>query len=214
MNPKFSIVITTYNRSELLVRALNSLISQTENDWEAIVIDDGSTDDTSIRISVFLKRYPNIHYFKQAENSGAAMAKNLGIKMACGDYISFLDSDDEYEINHLAIRLKILNDNPNVDLLHGGVRIIGNEFVPDRQNPDKMIHLSDCKIGGTFFIKRESLKRTGYFDDVALGIDSDWFDKAAKACFEIMKINIPTYIYHREIQDSITHNFMKNIIHG
>jgi glycosyltransferase involved in cell wall biosynthesis len=63
--PFFSVILTSYNRSALLVRALNSLISQTEKDWEAIIIDDGSTDDTAVRVASFLKFGKKINYVKQ-----------------------------------------------------------------------------------------------------------------------------------------------------
>ena len=116
----FSVIITTYNRSAVLGGALESLIAQTESDWEAIIIDDGSTDDTYLRISEYLGAHSNILYIKQ-ENKGEEGAKNAGIRAASGTYITFLDSDDLYHRDHLKIRKSILLRHPQIDLLHGGV---------------------------------------------------------------------------------------------
>ncbi|MDD3459639.1 MAG: glycosyltransferase family 2 protein [Weeksellaceae bacterium] len=209
MSPKFSIILTSYNRSRLLVRALNSLIHQTFDDWEGIIVDDGSTDDTPEVVCEFLKNHSNIRYFRQ-ENHGEAGAKNTGFSMCRGNYISFLDSDDEYHPKHLESRNELLCNNPGVQLLHGGVSIIGDEFVPDRKNPGNMIHLSDCIIGGTFFVEQNAMKLLGGFRNIPIGTDSDLYERAVSMNFKIMKTHMPSYIYHRTGQDSITHNFLKN----
>ena len=81
--PFFSVIISTFNREILLMRALNSLISQTEEDWEAIVVDDESTDQTHTQILQLLKAYPKIKYIKRS-HGGEALAKNTGISSATG----------------------------------------------------------------------------------------------------------------------------------
>lgn len=207
-NSFFSVIITTYNRAALLNRALSSLIAQTEEDWEAFVIDDGSTDNTSMQIQYYLKNYPQIHYIKQS-NQGAASAKNRGIAAAKGRFITFLDSDDEYMLNHLGARKLILVENPDVEFLYGGVKVIGNQYVPDRHNHGNRIHLSDCVIGGTFFIKREIAQALGGFKHFPVGMDADVFERINRLGVSSMKIHLPTYIYRREKEDSITHQCSK-----
>ncbi|MEO7834846.1 MAG: glycosyltransferase family A protein, partial [Ginsengibacter sp.] len=177
--PFFSVIITAYNRSELLVRALDSLISQTENDWEAIIIDDGSTDDTAQRVAPFLKLGENIHYLWQ-KSQGASVAKNTGGHLSKGNYITFLDSDDEYSPCHLQSRKKILDAHPEVIFLYGGIKVMGNEYVPDRFDYRKLIHLNDCSVGGTFFIKKELFYSLGGFADIPFGSDADFFDRINK----------------------------------
>jgi len=210
--PFFSIIITTYNRTHLLKRALNSLIPQTEEDWEAIINDDGSTEDTYSKITPCLRQYPKIKYFKKA-HSGEASSKNTGISLSRGKFISFLDSDDEYNPYHLESRKTILVQNPAVNFLYGGVKIIGNQFVPDRFNPEKKISLNNCVIGGTFFIERNILATLNGFRNIYLGTDADLFDRAKKARLVMMETKLPTYIYHHEVQDSITNQmyFMQAI---
>ena len=204
--PFFSVIITTYNRAHIVDRALNSLISQTETDWEAIVIDDGSTDDTFQEILPFLRLNRRIKYRKIA-HGGEVVAKNEGIKLSEGRFITFLDSDDEYASSHLKSRKKLLLQNPAVKLLHGGVKIIGNQYVPDRFNPAKQIHLEDCVIGGTFFIEWETMQNLNGFKPIELGTDADLFDRAESAEVSIMKTDLPTYIYHHETEDSITNTY-------
>lgn len=87
-----SIIMPTFNCTDYISRAIKSVIDQTWTNWELIIVDDGSTDNTTKVIDPFLK-YHNIVYLKQ-ENKGIASARNKGIKYAHGDYIAFLDSDD------------------------------------------------------------------------------------------------------------------------
>jgi glycosyltransferase involved in cell wall biosynthesis len=205
--PFFSVIITTYNRSTLLKRALNSLIAQTETDWEAIIVDDGSTDDTASLIKPYMENDSRIKYVYQ-KNAGYAMAKNTGIFLSKGKFITFLDSDDEYALTHLEKRKVILMNNPKIEFLHGGIKVIGSQYVPDRFDLNKVVHLSDCEIGGTFFIKREIAVSFNGFKKMPLGSDGDFFERISEAGVNIMKTQIPTYVYHRENADSITNNLM------
>ena len=66
------------------------------------------------------------------------LSRNRGIKESSGKFITFLDSDDEYEKDHLLKRIEYMNAHPEVDLIHGGVEIIGNEYVRDKDNPDRI----------------------------------------------------------------------------
>lgn len=208
--PFFSIVITTYNRADLVKRALNSLILQTETDWEAIVVDDGSTDGTFEQIPIHIRDYNKIRYVRKS-HTGGVQSKNKGISLANGKYITFLDSDDEYSPNHLKSRKQILLNNPTVKLLHGGAEIIGNQFVPDRFDYTKKIHLNECVIGGTFFIERQTLILLNGFREVPIGNDADLFERAKNFNIKMMKTDQPSYIYNRQYQDSVTNKMLQGI---
>ncbi len=203
--PFFSIIITTYNRAQLLRRALDSLLSQTEADWEAIIIDDESTDDTYLQILPYLSSNPKIKYVRK-EHSGEVLSKNEGIYSSRGKFISFLDSDDEYDPVHLASRKGILMQHPSLEFLYGGAMIIGNQFVPDRFDYSKKINLNKCVIGGTFLVQRKILLALHGFRKMPIGTDGDLFDRARNAGIAMMEVITPTYIYHRETQNSITTN--------
>jgi hypothetical protein len=139
------------------------------------------------------------------------MSKNEGVWASNGKFISFLDSDDEYHPSHLESRKNILIQNPSLNFLYGGAMIIGNQYVPDRFNYTNNINLNECVIGGTFFIERPILISLNGFREILVGTDADLFDRAKDARITVMKVNIPTYIYHHETQDSITNNFCSSL---
>ena len=208
--PMFSVVITTYNRASLLTRAVKSLLSQTEKDWEAIIVDDGSTDDTYKEIFPYLDPNSGIRYLKK-RHTGEARSKNYGIKASRGKFITFLDSDDEYAPVHLESRKDFLLQNPDIKFLYGGVTILGNQYVPDKNDPSSVINLNDCVIGGTFFIEKMTLLSLNGFINIILGPDSDLFERARKKGTKMAEIKAPTYIYHHENQDSITNMLYRRI---
>ena len=114
-----SVVIPCYNAQNTIIRGLHSVLAQTYTDYEIILIDDGSIDDTQRAIKEFFKD-KNIDYkYIYQENSGPSAARNQGIRNAVGEYIAFLDSDDEWHPQKLEIMLKILEDKKINILGHG-----------------------------------------------------------------------------------------------
>jgi glycosyltransferase involved in cell wall biosynthesis len=107
--PLFSVIIATYNRANELVRCLNSLVSQTFKDFEVIVCDDGSTDNSKDVVYSF-SNLLNIKYFWNENWGGPAKPRNIGINASQGKWICFLDSDDWWYPNKLSECLKYLND--------------------------------------------------------------------------------------------------------
>ncbi|MDA3909543.1 MAG: glycosyltransferase family A protein [Sulfurimonas sp.] len=108
---EISVVIPTYNRYEVLKRALASVYAQTHKPKEVIIIDDGSTDETS----QILKLFPEAKYYYQ-KNSGVSSARNLGIKKASYEWIAFLDSDDEWHPQKLQEHLELHLDSPELQI--------------------------------------------------------------------------------------------------
>jgi len=111
---KISVVVPTCNRRELLKRALLSVFSQTLLPTEVTVVDDGSTDETGAMIR---KEFPQVNYCYQ-ENSGVSAARNLGIQQSTGDWLAFLDSDDEWLPEKLANQKALLAANPDHKVCH------------------------------------------------------------------------------------------------
>ncbi len=202
----FSVIVATYNRAKLIRRALDSLLMQTEKDWELVLVDDGSEDSTADILKNYIDKFPQMHFHRHQKNRGVVAAKNTGIAMARGRYITFLDSDDAYKADHLLLRKKILQKDPSIDLLHGGFEIIGDEYVPDINKTGEQIHLSQCAVSGTFFIKKSKLTRLKGFAGKTLGTDADFMKRAQAQHLHIEKTNLPTYIYYRNQRDSITKN--------
>jgi len=134
-SPFFSIILPTYNREKFIAVAIKSVINQTYKNWELIIIDDGSTDNTKQVVSLFLADM-RIKYFYQT-NQERSVARNNGIKQAKGDYICFLDSDDYYLADHLDIMNQNLNVNSKKEIL-----TVERYY----KNGDKLIEANHAKL--------------------------------------------------------------------
>ena len=209
INPAVSIIMATYNRARYLNRSIDSLLSQTFKDWELLVVDDGSDDNSFELINKYLPDHENIRYLKHQRRK-LAFSRNVGITASIGEYITFLDSDDEYDKNHLKFRIDFMQGRPDVDLIHGGIQVIGNPYVVDKDNPDKTIHLEQCVIGGTFFGRRKVFIELKGFSSISYSEDSEFLERA-KEKFAVQKVGYPTYIYHRDAEDSITNQRLNNL---
>lgn len=200
--PFFSVVICSYNRAQLLPRALDSLLAQTETSWEAIVVDDGSRDETAAIMREYTAQHAQIRYMYHA-NRGLSIARNVGILAAGGRYVTFLDSDDAYAAQHLRLRREILEADPTIDLLHGGCEIVGDPYVPDKHDPTRMLHLADLIVGGTFVMPKEKILAVGGFPLDAYSQDSYLFEAVEAHNMKIVRTDAPTYIYDRSSPDSM-----------
>ncbi|MEM1138015.1 MAG: glycosyltransferase family 2 protein, partial [Bacteroidota bacterium] len=107
--PFFSIILPSYNRAHFLPKAIESVQSQIFENWELIVVDDGSKDDTKEVVSYYIQSDGRIRYIWQ-ENAERSAARNNGIRQAKGEYICFLDSDDYYLPNHLSSFYKLIKE--------------------------------------------------------------------------------------------------------
>lgn len=106
-----SIIMPTYNCGNFIGISLDSVIAQTYQNWEIIIVDDCSTDNTAEVINVYMSREPRIRYFKLDDNSGAAIARNKAVKLAEGKYIAFLDSDDVWLPKKLSKQISFMEEN-------------------------------------------------------------------------------------------------------
>jgi len=122
-SPFFSIIIPTYNRAHTIRRPIESVLAQTFTDWELIIVDDGSTDDTKSVVESY--QDGRIRYVWQ-ENQERSAARNHGIKIAKGEWICFQDSDDEYLQNHLEVLLRGIERFPEYKLFRTGMLIYVN----------------------------------------------------------------------------------------
>ena len=106
-SPKVSVIVPTYNRADRLEETLRSIISQTYKDFELIVVDDGSTDNTP----KVMQSFPGAQYLAMEKNSGVSKARNLGLACAKGQFICFLDSDDLWDEKKLQIQVNWMENN-------------------------------------------------------------------------------------------------------
>lgn len=135
-----SIIIPTFNRYKLLQRALNSILKQSYLDYEIIVIDDGSTDKTA---EILTELFPQIRYVYQ-DNKGVSSARNKGLELAKGEWIAFLDSDDEWLPEKLTLQLGLIKSTPDYKVCHTEELWIRNGTRVNQMNKHK-------KFGGWIF---------------------------------------------------------------
>lgn len=115
--PRISIIVPTYNRAAFIEEAITSVLEQTESDWELLIVDDGSTDDTRSILEPFLSD-TRIHYQYQ-QNQGQPAAQNKALESARGEFICFLDSDNAWLPRKLEVQLVAMKNNPDVDIIYG-----------------------------------------------------------------------------------------------
>jgi glycosyltransferase involved in cell wall biosynthesis len=171
----FTIVIPSYNRAHFISHAIQSVIDQTFQNWELIIIDDGSTDNTKEVISAFKDK--RIQYFHQ-ENQERSAARNNGIKNANGQWICFLDSDDVFKINHLAIfeqHIEKCDFNTILYSLKTGDQFKGiqNKFEHVFYNS---IHSQQVCIPKNLLLKEK------YNPEISIGEDTELWMRLIKSC--------------------------------
>jgi glycosyltransferase involved in cell wall biosynthesis len=124
-----SIVIPAYNSSQYLSETIESIFSQTFSDYEVLIIDDGSTDNTAEIATRYSQKDSRIKLLSQ-KNQGAAIARNTGMLIAKGEYIAFLDADDQWLPNKLAVHLEHFNRCPNLGISFGRVEFMSFDGQP------------------------------------------------------------------------------------
>jgi len=172
--PKVSVIIPTYNRAHLVAETIQSVLAQTYRDYEIIVIDDGSTDNTADIIAGFPVRY------LRQDNQGVSAALNKGIEIARGEYITFLGSDDILLDKALEKGLKVLDEHPEVGFSYGQAyvtdkngRVYGimkssvsdhSSVVDGKEIIKEMLSIYNVPII-TVMVRRRCLEETGVFNE-------------------------------------------------
>lgn len=200
--PAVTAILPTYNRAHLLGRALRSALSQTYGDFELLVVDDGSTDDTMDAVRRCADS--RVRYLRQPRNAGVSAARNRGMREARADLIAFLDSDDEWLPEKLALQVRRFEGLPErVGLLYGSVVNRDDEgrewtTVPaSRGSLYRELLLSNV-IHGTsgVMIRRSVVAAVGFFDEQIPAIeDYDYWVRLARF-FDIDFVEAPLIRYH------------------
>jgi O-antigen biosynthesis protein len=204
--PIVSVIIPTFNRAHLLSRAVGSVLRQTFPFWELILVDDGSTDDTPEIVQQC--EDPRIHYVRLLVNQGVSAARNRGMREARGEFIAFLDSDDEWMDEKLRLQVQLFRSAPeDVGLTYTGVENVYG-------NGDRQIHeptargdlYADLLLrnvlhggGSGVMIRRTVVDAVGQFDEALPAIeDYDYWLRIARQ-FRIDFVPDPLVRYHQSV---------------
>lgn len=191
-----TIVIPAYNRARALrEKSLPSVFLQTDKDFEVIVIDDGSSDNTKNTVSNFEAQLNNIRYFRQ-EKAGVSAARNNGVNEARGEIIVFLDSDDELRPEYLEEVKKVFSEQPSAEIIIPGF-ILKDEFGKESYFQNEARPKWMIGLGGGIALRKSVFteKKIFYDENLENFEDSDFGFRAAAAC-NIVFLNKPLYIYN------------------
>lgn len=177
--PLISVIIPTYNCGRYIKRAVDSIMQQTFNNFEIIIVDDGSDDNTKEMLADSLVKNNKIKYIFQI-NQGHAIARNRGVKEARGEFIAFLDADDYWDPRKLEKQLEVFNKNPAIDLVHSnvyvfnegeenkprlpGISIDYNKFTQDKLYKKLLFFQIDVRIQ-TIMLRKSIFEKIGDFDE-------------------------------------------------
>lgn len=203
MNPVLSILLPTYNRIKLLPRAIHSVQAQSFKDWELLVIDDGSDDNTKEVVERLMGTDARLHLLTEA-HKGQAEARARGLAHSRGEIISFIDSDDLYAPEHLSLQMDFLTKHPEVDMLFGTPTVWGDPWFIDVKDSFRKIHIEDCSCQGTFFVRRKVFEKVPSPVWAHYAEDYFFYEAVKSAGFLVQKTPMLTYIYDRTSPDSLT----------
>lgn len=175
--PKVSVIIPTYNHAKYVGRAIDSVLVQTYKNYEIIVVDDGSTDNTKAVLKPYMDK---IKYIYQ-ENKGLSSARNTGIRASKGEYLQFLDADDELLPQKFEIQVNILETHPEIDVIAcEWIRVDenGNILPGEGKCAKSTFSFKDLVLGNPFIVhilllRRKCFNLAGLFDE-SLNVYEDW----------------------------------------
>lgn len=210
--PMVSVVITTYNRANMVRRAIQSVLSQTYKDFELIVVDDCSNDNTEEVVEAF--HDPRLRYIRHDQNRGLSAARNTGIKELRGKYVAFLDDDDEWKAEKLERQIELANAKSSTfGVIYCGAVILNSEDKIIGENMPKLkgnIRSEIVKKGlftipSTFLFTRDVLEDIDGFDEnLGSHVDHDIWMKMAKGNYYTDYVKKPLVINYRHNEYRMT----------
>ncbi len=200
-NPSVSVVIPVYNHEKYIRESVESALNQDYDNFEVIVVDDGSTDNTSL----ILKEFDNRIVYIRQKNQGTAAALNKGIKNAKGKLIAWLSSDDLFLPEKIKYQVRKLHNEPSLALVYTDwimidsqgqeLKVVNSRLPPSESFVREMLRVNFIN-GSSVLIRRSSFEKVGYFDET-LPTDSDgdmWF-RLLKNGYQFGHIPLPLIKY-------------------
>ena len=212
--PLFSIVIPCYNSSATILEALRSVFRQTCNDFEIIIVDDGSVDDSAEKVAEFTSRRPRVTIIRQS-NGGVSRARNGGIQNARGRLIAFLDADDFWDPRFLETHARRFQADPSLGLSFSVVRFVDHtgrgtgEYSRPKLSgltADELLATNPCTTCSSIAVRREVIADIGEFDtELRRAEDQEWLFRVALSPWKIEGVRTPLVSY-RNSADGLSSN--------
>lgn len=211
-NPSVSIILPTYNGSLYIDQAIDSCINQKFSDWEIIIVDDASEDDTPDRIAMWIKSDMRIKFVRNQKNLKLPRTLNRGFSKAKGKYLTWTSDDNYYQNEAIQQMVAFLESHPEADIVYTDYNLIDKKGVPfdsiSVEGPEKLL-IQNC-VGPCFLFRKTVYERLeGYKDDLFGAEDYDFWMRAS-ILFNLQPLNQNLYQY-RIHPDSLTSRRMNSI---
>lgn len=191
-----SVIVPVFNGARYLTDAIDSILAQTYTDLEVLIVDDGSTDETS----AVAQRYPRPVYYHYQPNAGLSAARNTGLVKTTGPLVAFLDADDMWHPDKIAIQVRQLERNPDVDAVFAHME----SFISPDLTAEARSRLArppapqPAWSAGTMLIRRTALEAVGGFSpDVQTGEFMEWLFRAREAGLNM--VMLPQILMRRRL---------------
>ena len=213
-----SIIMPAYNSEKYVSEAIESVCNQSYKDWELLIVNDGSTDGTPKIIDNYSKKDSRIKVFHR-KNEGVSMARNFALDKVCGEYVTFIDSDDVYHIDRLKRMLQVFEKHADCDIVFSKYR----EFK-DKLNKDEIVYSEKIEISsGNVAIKvisdstkhfvwntmiKSEIARKEKFASIRFAEDYCYIRDCAWNCKKMATLDEELYLYRRDNENSMTRHFL------
>lgn len=212
-----SIIMPAYNSEKYISEAIESVCNQSYENWELVIVDDGSTDHTSKIIDEYASIDIRIKVFHR-KNEGVSMARNFALKQTRGEYVTFIDSDDVYRINRLEKMLQMFEQHPNCDIVFSKHKEFKGELNKDDIIDSKKVEISDDNIlekvisdSTKQFMCNTMLKaeiaRKEKFAPIRFAEDFCYIRDCACHCKQMVVLDEILYFYRRDNENAMTSHF-------
>ncbi len=224
--PRITVIVPCYNYGYLLGETLDSVLCQTDTDWECIVVDDGSTDNTQDVVASYVRKDERFKYVYQ-KNCGLSAARNTGIRNSTGEFLQFLDSDDLIENRKIESQVQFLHEHPEVDIVFGEMRYFSSDkpeklfySIEGKNSPitkkvsgrgnDILLRLlvDNIMVVNAPILRKRVVESVGYFDENLKALEDweYWLRCALKDIFFSYHDSLESLALVRFHQDSMSRN--------
>lgn len=200
---RIAVIMSVFNTPfHLTKRAIDSVLNQDFQDFELIIVDDGSNNDTQNQILNYAIEHENKITYLRHKNCSQSESINRGMLITNSEFITVIDADDEYKPNHLST---CLSEIKSLDLIASTTETIVNQesdyYVPDRFDINQVIHVDNCILFATLFGKKEVFTMLNFHNMYAA--DANFYERAEQK-FAVKKLDLRTYKYYRNNLESLT----------
>ena len=196
---QISVIIPVYNCDQYLAQAIESVLKQTHQPLEIIVVDDASTDNSA----AVAQSFGNAIRYELQPNSGAAIARNRGAELANGGLLAFLDADDLWSQDKLALQMAAFEQNPELSMVFGQIKQFHSPEL-DQSTKQKIYCPSQIMPGyhpGTMIVKKEAFERVGEFStNWEVGEFIDWYSRAME--LGLSSLMLSDVVYKRRLHQT------------